>query len=172
MQPCSQPRYGLMDRSNGKSGEVLRVMMVLAVSIRTSVPWVGGTSWYQPSSSATLTVGAKRLCRLVAVPRPRGGSAVDMKTPRYCFYIQYRGAKLLTSAVGRPANLSVLLRHLPQVIARGGVQIVFAQIRHIARLDRCALVAPTATDKTDHIRHFLVRQTPGKRRHEIGRASC
>src|SRR3990167_2600998 len=73
MQPCSQPRYGLMDRSNGKSGEVLRVMMVLAVSIRTSVPWVGGTSWYQPSSSATLTVGAKRLCRLVAVPRPRGG---------------------------------------------------------------------------------------------------
>ena len=66
----------------------------------------------------------------------------------------------MTSAVWR----SVLLRHLPQVIARGGAHIALAQVRHVAGFYRRTFIAPAAADETDHIRHFLVlvRLTPRK----------
>ncbi|MNE07200.1 hypothetical protein D3C80_998080 [compost metagenome] len=70
-----------MERSKGRSGEVLRLMTVFAVSIRTSVPWLIGTSWYQPSSSTTEWLGAKRLCGLCAVPRPFCGVGGNMVRP-------------------------------------------------------------------------------------------
>ena len=54
------------------------------------------------------------------------------------------------------------------IITRGGAHIAFAQIGHVACAHGCALIAPAAADETDHIRHFLVRQTPGKRRHGEG----
>jgi len=41
MQPCSQPRYGLIEKVNGTSGESLRVMMVLACSGVTVVEAAG-----------------------------------------------------------------------------------------------------------------------------------
>jgi hypothetical protein len=37
MQPCSQPWYGLIDASNGMSGERLRVMIVRAAGSSTIV---------------------------------------------------------------------------------------------------------------------------------------
>src|SRR5690606_40470594 len=43
-----------------------------------AVPILGGTFWNQPSSIATVVVGAKRLKGLLAVPRPRGGRGTDM----------------------------------------------------------------------------------------------
>ena len=43
MQPCSQPRYGLIDWLNGISGELLRAMMVRARSTCRVVCSFGGS---------------------------------------------------------------------------------------------------------------------------------
>src|SRR6266481_1778384 len=72
MQPCSQPRYGLIERSNGMSGDVLRVMTLRAVSIATSVLNGGSSSIdRQPSSNATRTRGSNLPEAFVRAPRPR-----------------------------------------------------------------------------------------------------
>src|SRR6266436_6859487 len=72
MQPCSQPRYGLIERSNGMSGDVLRVMTLRAVSIATSVLNGGSSSIdCQPSSNATRTRGSNLPEAFVRAPRPR-----------------------------------------------------------------------------------------------------
>src|SRR5262249_23855210 len=76
MQPCSQPRYGLIERSNGISGEVLRVMTLRAVSIATSVLNGGSSSIdSQPSSNVTAICGSKLPEAFVSAQRPRPGAA-------------------------------------------------------------------------------------------------
>src|SRR3990167_6220281 len=88
MPPCAQPRWGFTERSKPTSGELLRVITVFASSLRTSVARDGGvSSWNQPSSSATERVGAKRLCGLLALARPRGGRETDMGRLRQILYI-------------------------------------------------------------------------------------
>src|SRR5271154_4508834 len=75
MQPCSQPRYGLMDCENGTSGEALRAMIVRVGSIRISVSGrrSGGASSPAASgsgASATVTTAWYRDGRFESAPRP------------------------------------------------------------------------------------------------------
>jgi hypothetical protein len=60
MQPCSQPRYGLIERSNEMSGESLRVMILRVASTVTVVLNGGGSSSSacQPSSKVTRAIGS------------------------------------------------------------------------------------------------------------------
>src|SRR5436190_2051369 len=72
MQPCSQPRYGLIERSNEMSGESLRVMILRVASAVTVVLNGGSCSRpCQPSSKATRATGSYRPEAFEAVPRPR-----------------------------------------------------------------------------------------------------
>src|SRR5918993_4391096 len=76
MQPCSQPRYALIDRSKPTSGELLRVRIDLGCSMVTVVRRFG-----TPSSASTVSSqspSAARSLRLKRVgvvlrvaPRPR-----------------------------------------------------------------------------------------------------
>ncbi len=58
MQPCSQPRYGFTDCENGRSGEVLRLMIVRAGSMRTVVCGRRGGSGSSPSSTSGTSASA------------------------------------------------------------------------------------------------------------------
>ena len=84
MQPCSQPRYGLIERSNGMSGEVLRVMMLRGRSMLTSVRTSDGSSSIsQPSCSTTFRTGSNRPDRFEAAARARKrwlGCRVDSRS--------------------------------------------------------------------------------------------
>src|SRR5215210_1720713 len=72
MQPCSQPRYGLIERSKEISGESLRVMIFRVESSVTSVLNGGSSSKLcQPSSKAMRAIGSKRPEALDTAPRPR-----------------------------------------------------------------------------------------------------
>src|SRR5665213_692940 len=76
MQPCSQPRYGLIERSKPMSGELLRAMIVRVASMLSRVcSGAGsGSAEPQPSSNATRSSLSKRPEALVTAPRPlRGG---------------------------------------------------------------------------------------------------
>ena len=86
MQPCSQPWYGLIDCVNGMSGESLRLMIVRAGWIRTTVFSGGSASSSPPASSigspavvdrlALLAPKAvRRIERRAATLRRRGRSA-------------------------------------------------------------------------------------------------
>src|SRR5690554_5935634 len=81
MQPCSQPLYGLIERSKGMSGDWLRVISRRVASgyssVATSTPEStpaagppGASAVSQPSLSASLWVGRYRLARLLFAPRP------------------------------------------------------------------------------------------------------
>ncbi len=84
MQPCSQPRYGLIDCVKGMSGESLREMMLRAASGRTSVAMESGTdSWNQPSSTGAWVVVANRPAGLMVAPRP-------FNTPSMAILYRYR----------------------------------------------------------------------------------
>src|SRR5688500_10249205 len=79
MQPCSQPRYGLIDRSKPMSGDVLREMMVLGCSIVTVVR-SGGASPSMSSAASSQSPSRTRSAdpvrvgrRLVGAPRPEIG---------------------------------------------------------------------------------------------------
>src|SRR5687768_977552 len=75
MHPDSHPRYGLIDCSNGMSGELLRVMTLCAGSGCTVV-WTGGSSSSaksQPSSTRSTDNDSKRPVRLEAAPRVLSG---------------------------------------------------------------------------------------------------
>src|ERR1041384_8001899 len=71
MQPCSQPRYGLIERSNPTSGESLCETMVRARSMVTSVfnSLAGGSSAVQPSSNGSRAAVSKRPCMKERAPR-------------------------------------------------------------------------------------------------------
>src|SRR5207253_10708687 len=71
-QPCSQPRYGLIERSKPISGESLRVITLRAVSSATVVLNGGNSSRLcQPSSNASRASASKRPLALDCAPRPR-----------------------------------------------------------------------------------------------------
>src|SRR5262245_49141913 len=71
MHPCSQPRYGLTERSNPMSGESLRVMTDRATSILTVVANGGsGSSSVGASISAVRCTDSKRCGALETAPRP------------------------------------------------------------------------------------------------------
>src|SRR5215471_9062400 len=72
MQPCSQPRYGLIERSKPISGESLRAMIVRVESTLSVVVNGAGFSSAvpQPSSNAMRFSASKRPLSLLAAPRP------------------------------------------------------------------------------------------------------
>src|SRR3569623_460074 len=80
MQPCSQPLYGLIERSKPTSGDWLRVMIFLAVSMPSTV-WNGAfshSSGSPPQPSSVLTrsgLSNRPLGRLVTAPRPLSGTS-------------------------------------------------------------------------------------------------
>ncbi len=57
MQPCSQPRYGLIDCSNAMSGESLRAMIVRAGSTWTSVRGGAGASSVEQLGVERVAIG-------------------------------------------------------------------------------------------------------------------
>src|SRR5512145_2389876 len=71
MHPCSQPRYGLIDRSKPTSGESLCETIDRARSIVTSVlsSLAGFSSGVQPSSKASRATLSKRPCMKERAPR-------------------------------------------------------------------------------------------------------
>lgn len=73
MQPCSQPRYGLIEAENPTSGLSLRVMITFAFSGETVVvSWAGASSsGVQPSSKLSRSWLSKRPLALERAPRPR-----------------------------------------------------------------------------------------------------
>src|SRR5262249_14651189 len=72
MQPCSQPRYGLIERSKEISGESLWAMILRVLSMVTVVLNGGNSSELcQPSSNAILANGSKRPDAFDCAPRPR-----------------------------------------------------------------------------------------------------
>src|SRR5438067_11838137 len=75
MQPCSQPRYGLIERSKPMSGESLRAMIVRVASTASVVASRAGSSSEepQPSSNGTRFSVSKRPLSLVPAPRPLRG---------------------------------------------------------------------------------------------------
>src|SRR5206468_1148476 len=75
MQPCSQPRYGLIERSKPMSGESLRAMIVRVASTASVVSSRAGSSSEepQPSSNGTRFSVSKRPLSLVPAPRPLRG---------------------------------------------------------------------------------------------------
>ena len=78
MQPCSQPLYGLMDRSKSTSGLVLRAMIVRACSgVRVVRRGAASTSSpVQPSSKASTVSGSNRPVEFYRAPRPFAASAM------------------------------------------------------------------------------------------------
>src|SRR5262245_7210716 len=72
MQPCSHPRYGLIDWSNEMSGELLREMIERDGSGCTIVASGGSSSSRlpQPSSTASERVDSKRPSGFDTAPRP------------------------------------------------------------------------------------------------------
>src|SRR5918911_1528546 len=78
MQPCSQPRYGLIERSKPISGESLRAMIVRVVSTDRIVGnRIGSASDEpQPSSNGTRFSLSKRPLSLLPAPRPLRGRGV------------------------------------------------------------------------------------------------
>src|SRR5205807_2351474 len=74
MQPCSQPRYGLIERSKPMSGESLRAMIVrVASTLRVVRSGIGSSSAVpQPSSNATRFSSSNRPLLLLAAPRGAG----------------------------------------------------------------------------------------------------
>src|ERR1700739_4373955 len=72
MQPCSQPRYGLIERAKPMSGESLRAVIVRVEStLNVVVNGAGSSSTApQPSSNATRFSASKRPLALLAAPRP------------------------------------------------------------------------------------------------------
>src|SRR3954447_23437108 len=73
MQPCSQPRYGLIERSKPISGESLRAMIVRVASPAALVATRSGCASSpepQPSSKAPRFSSSKRPLSLLAAPRP------------------------------------------------------------------------------------------------------
>jgi hypothetical protein len=95
---------GLIDASNGMSGERLRVMIVRASWIVTVVrtwrgvasPISGSGSRAQPSSTATRFASRKRLSGLNVAPRPRlgpaGGQARGDRSPSNDCTLTWRAA--------------------------------------------------------------------------------
>src|SRR5207253_1610692 len=65
MQPCSQPRYGLIERSKPISGESLRAMIVRVAST-LSIVADGG------SEDDTVAIASATGARIVAASRGRG----------------------------------------------------------------------------------------------------
>src|SRR5438477_8138405 len=75
MQPCSQPRYAFIDRSNPTSGELLRVRIDLGCSIVTVVRRLGtpssASTWSSHSPSSVRSLRLKRVgVGLRVAPRP------------------------------------------------------------------------------------------------------
>src|SRR3954470_24760028 len=75
MQPCSHPRKALIDRSKPRSGDELRVRIVLKCSIVTVVRRLGtpssASTWSSHSPSATRSLRLKRVgVELRVAPRP------------------------------------------------------------------------------------------------------
>src|SRR5579862_7841501 len=81
MQPCSQPRYGLIDCSKWMSGESLRLMIERARSSVTTVSGRGAisSSRYQPSSSRVFATDSKRPSGFEAAPRPLMRAGASMR---------------------------------------------------------------------------------------------
>src|SRR3954464_1951333 len=81
MQPCSQPRYGLIDCSKWISGESLRLMIERARSSVTCVSGrgAGSSSRYQPSSSRVFAIDSKRPSGFEAAPRPLMREGASMR---------------------------------------------------------------------------------------------
>src|SRR5579883_1699395 len=71
MQPCSHPRYGLIDWSKGTSGESFFAMMVRVLS-RVTVVCTGGPERSSPSSPGTCAQPSSTARRLSASNRPAG----------------------------------------------------------------------------------------------------
>src|ERR1043166_3614853 len=72
MQPCSQPRYGLIERSKLMSGDSLRVMTLRLASTLTLVANGGrSSSDCQPSSKAMRATGSERPGAFDRAARPR-----------------------------------------------------------------------------------------------------
>src|SRR5688572_28047259 len=68
MQPCSQPRYGLILNSKPTSGLLFRAMIFFVVSRKTIVGG-GGSSGSYASMSGTYSIGSNRLAGFSAAPR-------------------------------------------------------------------------------------------------------
>jgi hypothetical protein len=87
MQPCSQPRYGLIERSKPISGESLRAMIVRVASTDNVVATRSGSASSpepQPSSKTTRFSCSKRPVSLLAAPRPlRGLRRAGISMRRY-----------------------------------------------------------------------------------------
>src|ERR1700738_4870529 len=102
MQPCPQPRYGLMERSNEISGESLRVMILRVVSIVTVVLNGGSSSKLcQPSSKAIRASGSERAGPFgcgAAGPQGAGGNSPAVRW---------------TAVEPRPAGYLALLKTCP-----------------------------------------------------------
>src|SRR3712207_5651714 len=77
MQPCSQPRYGLMERSKPMSGLLLKAMALRAPSFSRVVGRGGrsarSASDPQPSSKASRAVASNRTGGVDTAPRPLPG---------------------------------------------------------------------------------------------------
>src|SRR5246127_5391700 len=78
MQPCSQPRYGLIERSKPMFGESLRAVIVRVEStVKVEVKGPSSSSAVpQPSSNARRLSASKRPLSLLAAPRPLRGLTV------------------------------------------------------------------------------------------------
>src|SRR5262245_19246024 len=75
MQPCSQPRYGLMLTSKPTSGLWFRASAERVVSLRKRVRGSGASSSSKPDSgSGSNAARSKRFGGADWVPRPRMGS--------------------------------------------------------------------------------------------------
>src|SRR5262245_59862713 len=102
MQPCSQPREGLIERSKEMSDDSLRVMLLRVESMVTVVLNGGNSSKLcQPSSKALRASGSKRPAAFDCAPRPRR-----------------RPASTATSASGGAARSTVAGRHGAATCAR------------------------------------------------------
>src|SRR5688572_23875776 len=91
MQPCSQPRYGLILNSKPTSGLLFRAMIFFVVSRKTMVGG-GGSSGSYASMSGTYSIGSNRLAGFSAAPRPlivtRLGASIVLLTAEI-----YRGKR-------------------------------------------------------------------------------
>src|SRR3954464_2628078 len=141
MQPCSQPRYGLIDRSKPMSGDVLRLMIVFGFSTVTVVRSGGGPSSSasrasSQSPSASLSGRLKRVgVRFSGAPRPERASG------RFIPWIYAVNKNVSRTKIGeRPCRLSAgLFLDRPAGVGRllEAAEIVDVGIAHVLqRLSR------------------------------------
>src|SRR5262245_13053742 len=100
MQPCSQPRYGLIDWSNEISGDLLREMIERAGSTVVASGGNSSSRLPHPSSTASVRVDSNRPAGFDTAPRPVLAPGRVVSEPVgvlamgrwYCIYTQYGSA--------------------------------------------------------------------------------